>query len=801
MEQEAERGAFEIEDPKMGKTESQKGINVKLIIIIFAILIVAVAVIILLYFLLSGSSSNEENDPVWGKSYKEAKEFVSKLTLQEKLSLLYGTENLGGRDKCVGQLDSFSNGKVTFPGMCLQDGPAGVRQAEGTSVSWQSSLNTACTFNKELMYQIGKSQGEENKAKGINTFLSPSVNIMRTPQSGRIWEAYGEDPFYNGVCATQIVKGIQDAGVIATIKHYVCNDQETYREYSSSNVETQALFDIYVEPFYRPIKEANVAAMMCAYNAVNDTYSCENSFLLTDVLRGFLNFKGFVMSDWWALKNNSPKSFNAGCEVNMPGGSKSGDQYVGRDKSYWSDFETYVKDGKIKESRVDEAATRILAAMYQLNQMENYPKTDLLKNTTTKERIALHRKAATESQVLLRNDGILPISVNVKSIGVIGNDAFERDCLNGDWDKQCTNKTNEVSNGHIPLGYGSGTTDFNYLVTPVEAIMEIAQKRNIDFSATGGLKYQVEKRKDEGGEEYDVYVSAEENIEEAVELAKQVEVAIVFVKADSGEFYLKVETSRGDRKDLDLWHNGNELIEKVADANENTIVVINAPAVVNVPWLDKVKAVVFSGFPGMESGNAIADILFGEKNPSGHLPYAWGKLDDYGIDIIKIAPKNEEAPKEGGLAQYNYNEGLYVGQRMFNKKGKKPIFPFGWGLSYSKFIYNNLKLSMSKEGLKAKFEITNNSTMTGSAVPMMFITFPSDIGDYPKHIFKGFDKVEIKGEAKVEVEILADDHALSYYNVDKKNWVRVDTGKIHVAIAENGDPDQALLEDDIDAKY
>ena len=282
----------------------------------------------------------------WDESYAKAEKFVSQLSLEEKILLMIGTDNMRSIDNggCVGNIEPINNGKVNFKGICLQDGPAGVRYAKGTSISWQANLNVAATFNKELMYDIGKAQGEENKEKGINVFLSPCVNIMRTPQAGRIWEAYGEDPYYSGVCAAQMIKGIQDAGVIATIKHFVGNDQETNRHSSTSNIEMGPLMDIYVEPFYRAILDANVGSFMAAYNALNNVYCCENKFLLNDVLRGILDFKGFVMSDWWAIYDERSENINSGLDMNMPGGEKWGD-YIGKEGSFWRNINQYVEKG------------------------------------------------------------------------------------------------------------------------------------------------------------------------------------------------------------------------------------------------------------------------------------------------------------------------------------------------------------------------------------------------------------------------------------------------------------------------
>ena len=495
-----------------------------------------------------------------------------------------------------------------------------------------------------------------------------------------------------------------------------------------------------------------------------------------------------------------------------------GGKFYGRNNSFWSNLEKWADEGIISEERITDSATRFIATLYQMNQMENFPKIHIYQNTITEERKKLQRKAATESQILLKNENnILPLK-DIKTMAVIGNAAMERDCPTKDYYFSCTNETNLVANGHVPTGYGTQTTTFNYLITPLQGIKEIAEKKNIEVKSSGKLIY-VDEEKDN----LKVHVSAKEDIDTGVEIAKSADVAIVFVKANSGEDLIVLENSKGDREDLNVWYGGNELIEKVAEVNKNIIVVINAPAVVNVPWLDKVKAVVFSGFAGAESGHAIADILFGNENPSGHLPYVWGKEDDY---CTKIKLKNttllgngntfEEEYRYPGVdsaglvdnrpgyekEQYDYSEGLYVGQRWFNKQNKKAIFPFGFGLSYTTFEYSDLKVKMKKEGLTCTFKIKNTGSVSGKAVPMAFLTFPESIGDYPKYIYKGFEKVELNAGQEKEVSITIDDHALSYFNVDQNKYVRVNDGKIKVYIAENGDPNQEpKLTIEVDSKY
>ena len=760
--------------------------------------------------------SNNKMENKWAESYKKANDFISKLNLTERINLLFGTENMmkvnyfkmGVKDfdhHCEGEIDAFKNDKVNFKSICFQDGCSGLLLTNGTSISWQSNLNLASTFNKELIYEVGKEIGKEAREKGVNVILSPNVNILRTPQGGRIWESFGEDPFHVGVCATELIKGIQDAGVIATVKHFVGNEIETYRDASSSNIPMNALMDIYVEPFYRAIADANVGSIMAAYNALNNTYCSENKFLLTDILKKKFDFKGFIVSDFFGVYSNHSDTFNSGLDLNLPGGKMPG-RFNGSQNSYWSDLEQWANENITSEEKITDSATRFIATLYQMNQMEDFPDIHIYQNTITDERKKLQRKAATESQILLKNENnILPLK-DIKTIAVIGNAALERDCPRDDYFFSCINETNLVSNGYIPIGYGTSSTTYNYLISPLQGIKEIAEEKNIEVISSGRLIYTEEEK-----DNLIIHVGAQEDIENAVQIAKKADVAIIFVKANSGEGVLDLEKSRGDREDLNVWHKGNELIEKVAEVNENIIVVINAPSVVNLPWLDKVKGILFSGFAGAEAGHAIADILFGKENPSGHLPYVWGKEDDY---FTKIKLKNTEILENGktyeeeyrykgidsaGLKddrpgydkeQYNYTEGLYVGQRWFNKQNIKPIFPFGFGLSYTTFDYFDLKINMKKEELICEFKIKNIGSVSGKAVPMLFLSFPDTIGDYPKYIFKGYEKVELKAGEEKQVTIIVDDHALSYFNVSKNDYVRINGGKIKVYIAENGNPNE-----------
>ena len=750
--------------------EKVKDKNIKLFVTLLIICFILITNFILLINIIL--KKNSSNQITWEEAYRKASKKLKEFSTKEKVSLLYGTQNMKKNPEdggCIGAIDPIE-GK--FQGLCLQDGPSGVRFAP-ESTSWQAPINTASTFNKTLMYEVGKAQGKEFRDKGINVVLGPAMNMQRSPLGGRLWESFGDDPFLSGECATNIIKGIQSNGVIACAKHFVGNDQETNRRFSSSNIPEQALWEIYIEPFYRSVVDADVGAIMTAYNAVNGTFCYNNSRIVIEYLKNIIGFKGFVMTDWWAIRSPGVDYFNNGIDMNMPGGKAGGKLYVGKDKSFWSNFENYIGN-EIKEERLDDAVKRILATMYRFNQInldeeKKYPEIDLMKNTITYDNKKLNREAATQSNVLLKNENdILPLrNLKGKKLAVIGNDATYSSCLKIH-DCSCKSPKNNIFHGHVALGYGSGTTAFKYLVDPLNAIKSIAEEEGIEVISSVNLIKDVEYI-----ENIKVDVG-KEDISGAKKAAKEADICIIFINADSGEDYIKLEKSIGDRYDLNAWHSGNELVEAVLEENNNVIVVINAPGPINLPWLDKIKGLIFSGFGGAESGNGIADILFGYQNPSGHLPYIWAKSENYPsqINILK-KPKN-----------YEYNEGVFIGQRYFDKYNKDYIFPFGFGLSYTQFKFNDdISAKMTSKGLKIFFSVKNIGKRDGEAVPMVFLKFPDNIeteNGYPDKLFKGFDKKLIKINKSVKFEIFVDDHALSYYNVNKKRFVRPNKGKYEI---------------------
>ncbi|KAF2160095.1 glycoside hydrolase family 3 protein [Zasmidium cellare ATCC 36951] len=653
----------------------------------------------------------------WKDSYSKAKEMVGKMTLVEKVNVTSGTGWMMG--PCVGNTGPVD--RLGFPSLCLQDGPLGLRFVDNAS-AFPAGVTVGATWNKDLMYQRGKAHGFEAKLKGINVILGPSMGPLgRLPAGGRNWEGFGADPVLQGIASAETIRGIQESGVMATAKHLVGNEQEHFRQSwewglpnaISSNIDDRSLHELYVWPFADSVR-AGVASVMCSYNQVNNSYACQNSKLMNGILKDEMGFQGFIQSDWLAQRSGVASAL-AGLDMTMPGdGLKWQDG-----KTLWGgELTKAVLNGSVPVDRLNDAVLRIVAAWYQLGQddTEVWPKriessSATFSSWTDEEEGKLHpgspgdeetavvnqfvpvrqtdeggdhdelgRKIATEGIVLVKNDdNVLPIKPdgsNIHStrygksfgesikIGIFGEDAFSNPRgPNACEDRACNEYT-------LGVGWGSGASQFPYLISPFDAL-----NATFNHSSVKVTTHDRQAPKHAGG------------------IAENQDLCIVFATSDAGEGYKSWGPVKGDRPNLLTQKHGDTLITEVAKkcgnayqsttAAANTIVVLHTVGpVVLEQWIDLpgVKAVLIAHLPGQESGNALADVMFGKVSPSGHLPYTIAKdEDDYGPDSkILTMPKNL-------VPQQNFTEGLYIDYRYFDKHNITPRYEFGYGLSYTEF--------------------------------------------------------------------------------------------------------------------
>ncbi|ORX45884.1 hypothetical protein DM01DRAFT_1294240 [Hesseltinella vesiculosa] len=664
----------------------------------------------------TGSSADVSITPLsWEEAYAKAAVIVDKMSTQDKVNAVTGN---GGSGPCVGNTFEV---KGLFPSICFQDGPIAMRKTTNITVG-VSGINAAASFDKQAIRQRGEYLGEEFRNKGAHVLLGPMMNNARTPESGRNFEGFGEDPYLAGVATQYSIEGIQSKGVMANAKHLIGNEQETFRTLESSNIGDKALNEIYLWPFERAI-ESGVVSMMCSYNKVNGTYACENDYILNQIVKGRLGFKGFIVSDWSAT-HSTADSANHGLDVNMPGPTEFGTKLLNA-----------VQSGQVKEETLRDMVLRVVAAWYKMRQDTGFPAVTL--NAKGQDVQGDHKKYVRQmgaaSAVLLKNiNATLPLQdTRLKSIAVVGTDAsdsliFDSDC-----------GTFPCLTGTVAQGGGSASATYPYLVTPLEGIKTRAGK-NIEV----------------------VDDNSDLNILGVGKKVKDADVAIVFSDVFTMEAF--------DRTTIHLQRNGNGLINTVADANMNTIVVINSPNAVLMPWIDhpNIKAVIWAGYPGQESGNALADVLFGDVNPSGRLP-------------ITIARNKNDYPAHAQFSlQVNYDEGVFGGYRWFDKHAIEPLFAFGHGLSYTNFAYANLVVTKvldkhPNEGatsdilVRASVQVSNTGQRDGAEVAQAYIGFPAAANEPPK-LLRGFEKVFIERGKAATVDFSFNRRELSVW--ENGNW-------------------------------
>ena len=651
----------------------------------------------------------------WKDAYAKAAKLVGEMTLVEKVNVTTGVGWSMGM--CVGNTGPVP--RLGFPSLCLQDGPLGLRFVDNIT-AFPAGITVGATWNKTLMYERGKAHGFEAKTKGVHVLLGPSMGPLgRLPAGGRNWEGFGSDPVLQGIAAAETIKGIQDAGVIATAKHYVGNEQEHFRQAwewgipnaISSNIDDRTLHEVYAWPFADSVR-AGVASVMCSYNQVNNSYACQNSKLMNGILKDELGFQGFIQSDWLAQRSGVASAL-AGLDMTMPG---DGLGWADGNSLFGPELTKAVLNTSVPMDRLNDMALRVAAAWYQLGQDDDreWPSNQkggqpTFSSWTDDENGKLHpgspdseetgvvnkfvpvrnterggdhdataRQVAKEGIVLVKNeDSILPLSRNGTSassgskfkVGIFGEDAFPNPKgPNACKDRSCNEFT-------LASGWGSGAVELPYLVAPSEALHANFDSQSVEI--TDWEKNSVDHIAATAGEQ---------------------DLCLVFISSDAGEGFTSWNGVRGDRNDLHPQKGGDELVKQVASNCANTVVVLHTvgPTMLE-EWIELlgVKAVLIAHLPGQESGNALAEVVFGDHNPDGHLPYTIAKrAEDYGPSSGVLYYPN------GVVPQQDFTEGLYIDYRYLDANDIEPRYPFGHGLSYVDWKLNSLfvhNLGMSPE--------------------------------------------------------------------------------------------------------
>lgn len=616
----------------------------------------------------------------------KAEEILKKLSLKEKIALCSGEDFWHTKD-----LSQYG-----LPAMMMCDGPHGLRCQKGETdmlgvnksapaTCFPTAALTACSWDEDLIGQVGKAIALEARAMDVGMILGPGANIKRDPLCGRNFEYFSEDPYLSGKLAAAFIQGAQETGVATSLKHFALNNQEYKRFNGNSQADWRTMREIFLAPFEIAVKEGKPAAVMCAYNKLNGVHCSDSKGLLTNVLRRQWGFDGLVVTDWGAM-NDRIAAMKAGCDLSMPGGS----DYMEKE------LEETVRDGRLQEADIDQCVLRVLRLMEKA-------RAALAGGSTcdTDTNHALAGKAAAESAVLLKNeDAILPLREDAK-IALIGTMAEK------------------------PRYQGAGSSHINpiKLVSAKEAMPQAVY-------APGCM---------ENG-------NTDENLlHEAVRIAKKADTAVVF--AGLTDAY---ESEGFDREDLQMPQGHVRMIEAVAQANPNTVVVLCCGSVVECPWADRVKGILYLGLAGQACGEAAKDVLYGTVNPSGKLAQTWPYV-------------YEDTPTAGYYRHCKdpqYREGIYVGYRYFDKANVPVRWPFGYGLSYTKFSYSDLVVKDSQ----VTFSVKNTGDRTGAEVAQLYIAAPQDGLHRPVKELKGFCKVFLVPGEEKRVSIKLNDRSFALWN-------------------------------------
>jgi len=678
---------------------------------------------------------------------------IKELTLDEKIQLVHGLgwqamfmpmeSGPGTRAISAG---GFIPGvpRLGIPDLQMSDSVEGISGA-GVKGRYATALPSAeamaAAWDPPLSYEIGTMIGSELRSLGFNMSLGSGINLIREPRDGRTFEYKGEDPLLAGTLAGQELKAEKALHLITDVKHFVVNDQDDGRTTVNSVIGKRAMRESDLLTFQIALKNSGAGAVMCSYNKINGTYACENEYTLSDVLKKDIGFKGFVVSDWGATESTA-KAALAGLDVEMPGNDSFGEP-----------LKKAVESGEVPMARLDDMVHRILRTEFDSGIVDDPPQSQ---SPDVMRGFEVAQKVEEKGAVLLKNErNLLPLNApSLKSIAVIGGHA-DMGVMSGGGSSQVS-----------PAGGNAVPPPPELANNPMAIFMMSVYHRSAPLKGIREKAMNAIVKFDPGTDPAS-----------AVALAKSSQIAVVFA--------VQHESEGIDLKNLSLPDKQDALIEAVAAANPHTIVVLETGGPVLMPWIDNVGAVVEAWYPGIRGSEAIANLLFGDVNPSGKLPLTFPRSE---ADLPH--PKHVDAPKPdaehpaphlpgfpGLVAMFMvagptfdavYDEGLKVGYKWYDAEKKDPLFPFGFGLSYTTYSYSELKAT-SDNGLTVTFKVKNTGSRAGEETAQVYLTLPASTQEPPRRLV-GWRKVALGPGEQKDVTVNVEPEMVSVFNTDKNAW-------------------------------
>ena len=647
---------------------------------------------------------------------------IQQMTIEEKLTLVHGDESAEAFKQRLGGAGYVAGvPRLGIPALQMSDGRSGVANIGWTgryATALPSALANGASWDVQSSYDYGALLGREIRDLGFNVSLGGTANIIREPRNGRNFECLGEDPLLVGKMLGSELKGTQSQGVIGNINRYAVNDQETGRMNMNVEIGKRAMQETDLLAFQIAIRESNVGTVMCAYNHLNGIFTCQDPYLLSQVLKKSWKYQGWVMTDWGAAHSTVPSAL-AGLDQEMPGGEYFGDA-----------LQAAVEKGEVPLARLNDMVHRILRTEIALGVFDEPP---VLRPVNPFTGAEAAQRSAERGIVLLKNaGGLLPLTASrVKSLAIIGEHA-DVGVLSGAGSDQVT----PAEGNAVPGGPYSWHPS-----SPLRVMRARLANALVAF--------------DDGSD-----------LRSAARVAAAAEVAIVFVYQHTAEGL--------DVRNLSLPGGQDRLIDAVAAANPHCIVVLETGGPVTMPWIDKVSAVLEAWYPGIRGAEALANIIFGDVNPSGKLPVTFPRSQAdlphpavAGMQYL-LAGENRDADIKIPPFDVNYDEGMKVGYRWFEAEGRKPLFPFGFGLSYTTYAYSNLQAAAGGQW-QVTFNVTNTGQRAGAEVAQVYARLPASAGEPFKRLI-GWEKVTLRpGETRI-VDVTIDPQYLSIFDVEKDDW-------------------------------